>query len=287
MSESTPLANLVSCLMDLTPGEAGGGRATYTGSTLGLPGGGIFGGQFLGQAIRAAQLTIPTMPVKSLTVHFPRAAKDTGSVQLQVETLHQGRVYATQRVELRQQDKTGAEVVAFTATVMSHQPGDGPLHQQPMPEHAGSPDDARPFDMGMIPWETRMVGDTDVNSPRAQKAEQLLWTRVSEPLSTDGPVFEALLAFVTDLLPLGTAFLPHEGVSQHDAHAGILTAVVAHQMYFHRPIDLTDWLLIHQTSPVAASASVFGVAHVYNRSGELVCSYTQESMFRTAAPAAG
>ena len=65
-----------------------------------------------------------------------------------------------------------------------------------MPRIAGRPDDARPVDLGLIPWETRIVGDTDLDDRRAQPNRAVLWmarrrTRLGDNLA----IHQALLAF--------------------------------------------------------------------------------------------
>ncbi len=116
-----------------------------------------------------------------------------------------------------------------------------------------------------------------------QPNELLLWTRVSDgAVGDDQAEHQALLAYLSDLTLIGTALLPHEGWSQLDAHGALRTSVISHQLLFHRPFRIDDWLLIHQSSPVAAGGSAFGTGHVYLRTGELVASIAQESMIRVA-----
>ena len=58
------------------------------------------------------------------------------------------------------------------------------------------------------------------------------------------------------------------------------TSVIGHQVLFHRPFRIDEWLLLTQTSPVASGGSAFGTGHVFNRDGALVASFAQQSMIR-------
>ncbi len=240
----------------------------------------MFGGELLGQTVAVAAAIDPEMTVKSISAAFPRGVRDTGSLDFSVTSLHRGSAYATHRIEIAQPNRAGDMATAYTAQVMCHRPAAGLDHNAPMPAAAGSPDDARPVGMGLVPWECRFAGTADLNDRSAQPNELLMWTRVPEALPDDQVVHQALLAFVSDLTLIGTAILPHEGWSQLDAHVTLRTSVIAHQMQFHRPFRIDEWLLVAQTSPVAAGGSAFGQARVFTQAGDVVATFTQESMTR-------
>jgi acyl-CoA thioesterase-2 len=171
--------------------------------------------------------------------------------------------------------------VGFAAQVLCHRPAPGVEHHQDAPADAGRPEDARPVDLGLIPWETRIVGDTDLDDRRAQAAELALWMRVADRALGDDPsIHQALLAFASELTLIGTALLPHGEWSQLDAHVALRTSVIGHHVLFHRQFRLDDWLLIAQTSPIASGGSAYGTGHVYDIDGTLVASFSQQSMIR-------
>ncbi len=268
------LGRVASCLTDLVRT----GDNEWTAGTLGLQGGTVFGGQLLGQTVVAAARTCDDMAVKSATAHFPRAVRDTGTLTLHVDTLHRGSTYATLQVELRQPDRSGRDVVAFRAMVLCHVPVEGLAHSTPMPAQA-SPLDARVIDLQLVPWECRIGSDNDLDDRAPQLPELRLWTR-TEPLNDAPATHQALLAYLTDLTLIGTALLPHDGWSQLDAHNTLRTSVITHQLWFHQPLRIDDWLLLKQTSPVAVGGSAFGRGDVYTLDDRLVASYSQESMIR-------
>lgn len=283
MSAALSLERVLASLSGPQRVQEDGACAAWTAPTLDLEGGGVFGGELLGQAVMIASQLDSAMPVRSIGAAFPRGVRDTGTLEFTATTLHRGSAYSTQRIEVVQPDRQGAAAVAFTATVVCHRPAEGVEHHASMPANAGSPDDARQVGMGIIPWETRIVGATDLDDRAAQPNELMLWTRILDgSLGDHLAVHQGLLAHLSDLTLIGTALLPHEGRSQLDAHAALRTSVIAHQLVFHRPFRIDDWLLLHQSSPAASGGSAFGLGHVFTRDGQLVASVTQESMIRVA-----
>lgn len=275
----TPLSleRVVACLTSPTRRA---GASAWEATTLDLAGGGIFGGELLGQSISIASQLDPTMPVRSISAVFPRGARDTGSLEFTSAVLHKGSAYSTQRIEVHQTDRDGAPVPCFSSTVVCHRTAAGVDHGATMPGAAGRPDDARRVDLTIIPWETRIVGDTDLDERARQPNELMLWMHVPVAVGDGLALHQSLLAYLSDLTLIGTALLQHDGWSQLDAHATLRTSVITHQLVFHRQFRVDEWLLIHQTSPAAADGSAFGVGHVYSQDGRLVASIVQESMIR-------
>jgi acyl-CoA thioesterase-2 len=59
-------------------------------------------------------------------------------------------------------------------------------------------------------------------------------------------------------------------------------ASLDHAMWFHRPFRADEWLLYAQDSPTASGGRGLGRGLMYNRSGDLVASVTQEGVIRPA-----
>jgi acyl-CoA thioesterase-2 len=275
------LDQLLRCLTDVEP--IGPDDPTrWRAGTLGLAGGHVFGGQMIGQTAAIAALAYPDMLVKSVDVVFPKGARDTGELEYRLTPLHAGSAYATLQVDSSQPGRDGQPAVGYAAQVLCHRPGLGVEHHQEAPIAAGGPDDARRVDLGLVPWETRIVGDTDLDDRRVQPAELSLWMRVERDLGEEPAIHQALLAFCSELTLIGTALLPHGEWSQLDAHVALRTSVIGHHILFHRPFRIDDWLLISQTSPIASGGSAYGTGHVYNADGGLVATFAQQSMIRVA-----
>lgn len=245
----------------------------YSGPNIPMPYYRIFGGQLLAQAIAIAAHTAPGKRVKSIHTIFPREGDLAKPVQFRVERIQEGRTFAGRSV-LGEQDGR----VVMSASVALHAEEEGLEHQAPVPD-VGSPEQAVPTDLTMIPWETRVVDGVDLASQESGPPRFAFWMR-AQGLPADPMVHQALFAHATDLTLIGTSLRPHEGIGQADSPERIHTAVTTHTVWFHRPIVLDEWLLLSQESPVAAAARGFGQGHAFDSKGTLVASFAQESLLR-------
>jgi acyl-CoA thioesterase len=235
----------------------------------------LFGGQLLGQFVRAASLSCPGKAVKSVHVLFPRAGRRDEPVRYEVERHHEGSAFATLAIAARQ-----APGIIATAAVSMHAREEGPGHQavSPVPAVLGAEHRVR---LDLIPWEARSVTDLDARDRGAPELE--LWMR-TPPAEPD--LAAALTAYATDLTVIGTALRAVDGISQRDAGTAFTSAVTSHTLWFHRPFRTDDWLLLRQHSPLLAHGRCFGRGDVLTADGLLVASYAQEALVRfTPQPA--
>ena len=63
-------------------------------------------------------------------------------------------------------------------------------------------------------------------------------------------------------------------------------ATLDHAQWFHRDVDVGDWLLFVQDSPSSTGGRAMARAEVFDASGRLVSTIAQEGMVRTPAAAA-
>jgi acyl-CoA thioesterase II len=59
----------------------------------------------------------------------------------------------------------------------------------------------------------------------------------------------------------------------------VFNALIDHAMWFHRPPQLSDWILSDQVSPSGIDGRGLATATMFNRGGELLCTVTQEVYF--------
>ena len=233
----------------------------------------IFGGQLLAQSIAISTATAPEKRVKSIHVSFPREGDLRAPVDYRVQRVQDGRTFAGRFILGEQEGR-----VVVTASVSLHGEESGPVHQIPMPQ-VPAPEACPEVSHEMIPWETRVVGGVDLDDRDVGPPTYQMWMR-SPPLPADPATHQALFAHATDLTLIGTSLRPLAGLGQADSPERIHTAVTTHTVWFHRPLTLDGWILLSQESPCTAGARGFGQGHAFNRSGELVASFAQESMVR-------
>src|SRR3954447_14675203 len=164
--------NLLACFetKETAPG-------TFTGPNLALDYHRVFGGQILGQTLLAATAAqrqddgTQGKQVKSLTQLFPREGNAELAMNYVVTKHQEGRTFASTSVVANQGEKT-----VSVATLSLHTPEEGQVRQEDAPA-VGKPEDAALVDLGMIPWETRVVDDVDLSDRAAGPASYRFWMR--------------------------------------------------------------------------------------------------------------
>ena len=103
------------------------------------------------------------------------------------------------------------------------------------------------------------------------------------PAGADQTVHRALLAYMCDQVMLEPA-LRSQGLSWRSE--GMSLATLDHAQWFHRDVDVGDWLLLVQDSPSSTGGRAMARAEVFDASGRLVSTIAQEGMVRTPSSAA-
>ncbi|WP_405813205.1 thioesterase family protein [Streptomyces sp. NBC_01390] len=258
-------SDLLTCL-ELNPTE---GDLDFEGANQHLGYHRLFGGQLLGQFVRAASLACPAKAVKSVHALFARAGRPDEPVRYEVTVHHQGGTFATLAIVARQ-----SPGVMATASVSMHVPEGGPNHQTALPVPV-LPGEEHSVDLDLLPWDTRAI--TGLDTPKRETPEYELWMRTPAVHPELAP---ALTAYATDLSLIGTALRQVEGVGQQDANTAFTSAVTAHTVRFHRPFRTDSWLLLRQHSPLLAHGRCYGRGDVLTEEGSLVASYAQEALLR-------
>ncbi|MGP2441189.1 acyl-CoA thioesterase [Streptomyces sp. JW3] len=256
--------DLLACL-DLTPVDA----HTVEGRSQRLAYRRLFGGQLLAQFARAAAGAAPGKELKSLHTQFLREGRTGEPVRYETQVPRQGRTFAAVRLTARQQHG-----VIAVADASLHGWEEGPERQSTEPP-AAPPGPERRVELGLLPWESRAAADLDTEKAEAPAHE--LWTRIPQAPPALAP---ALLAYATDLTLIGTALRPVPSVTQADSGTAFVSAVTTHTLWFHRPFDTGQWLLLRQHSPLAAHGRCFGRGDVLTEEGLLLASYAQEALLR-------
>jgi acyl-CoA thioesterase-2 len=231
-----------------------------------------FGGQMLAMATAAVvRSSGSTESPHSLHGYFLRPVAPDVAVQLNVETVREGRSFRTFEVRIHQNDQ-----LRFAATSQFHADEPGVDYQPSMPD-VPSPDDLEehwPFG----PVESRSLGPTSPQQDGTHASTRRAWLRLRAPLPDDPVVQTAMAAYVCDLT--GNSFRP---LSLH-TYEGFVDASLDHAMWFHRPFRVDEWVFfdIHCALNHAGRSLIRG--SLYNRTGELCMSMAQELLIRPAAP---
>ena len=253
--------------------EASGPSSFVGGAGLAGQGmkGRLFGGLVAAQAFVAAARTVDVGLVHSLHLYFLRPGRSGLPIQYEVETIKQGRNFQARQVRATQDGQLIFQMMAsFSRNT------EGVTHQDPMPnvmapEALPNRDQAR----GKPGWEEQPIDlRTDDPSGDREAPDHWIWMRPMQPILADAVMHTAALVFATDRAFIRTAALPH-------ADAGDFAgASLDHTIWFHGPIDFTDWHLHTMHSPVARHERGLVFGAIYQADGTRVATTAQEGAMR-------
>lgn len=245
----------------------------------------IVGGHIAAQSLMSASRTVADDRVPhSMHVYLLRAGDARRPVHFEITRLRDGGVLSSRRVLARQDDQVLLEaLVSFTAPVdsLEHQhpapavpaPESLPSVQEQLQPYADEQGGAwvrpHPLDRRYIDPPPRVALEAPDPSPRIRT-----WWRPSEPMPADPILNSCLLTYVT-----GTALLETAMVVRRTTQLTAFSALIDHAVWFHRPADLSDWVLCDAVTPSGVHGRALATATMYNRSGALVCTATQEIYF--------
>nr|WP_213281853.1 acyl-CoA thioesterase II [Cellulomonas hominis] len=281
-----PIAGLLG-ILDVAPAD---GADRFTAHSLPKPGGRVFGGQVVAQALVAAGRTVPggRLP-HSLHGYFLRAGDIASPIELSVERLRDGRSFSARRTHASQE---GEPILSMIASFQEDQ--EGVELTQPMPDVPAPEDVESAMDrMGHLDhplarfwthesaFDVRHVGGSLYLGPAPRPdGHQRVWMRTKGALPDDQLLHRAVLAFACDQIMLEPV-LRRAGLSW--LTPGLSVASLDHAMWWHRDVQVDDWLLFDQDSPTAQGGRGLGTTRVFSREGVLVATIAQEGMVRVPA----
>ncbi|MHA7178146.1 acyl-CoA thioesterase [Arthrobacter sp. Sr24] len=248
----------------------------------------LFGGQVLAQSIVAAARTVEeNQLVHSMHGYFLRPGDAASALTFGVQRLRDGRSFAARRTHAYQ---GGVPILSMIASFQH--PDHGIEHQEGMPEGIPAPE--------ILPTSAQLLGGIDHPVARAWANERpfdirhvghniyfdvqgehvahtAVWLKTLGAMPADQNLHRAALAYASDYVLLEPSLRRH-GINW--ATPGISVASLDHAMWWHRPVQVDDWLLYVADSPSASEARGLNLGRFYTRDGVLVASVAQEGMIR-------
>jgi len=209
-------------------------------------------------------------------------------ISFAVERLHDGRSFSQRRTAASQQ---GTSILTMLTSFQEEQEG-ADIHVTaptvPRPEDLTSALEIfRTIDHPVARFLGRTAafdlrhveGNLYLRPAREQAGRQHLWMRSRSriPKQTSQTVHRALLAYVCDQVMLEPV-LRSQGLSWRSE--GMSLATLDHAQWFHRDVNMGDWLLYVQDSPSSQGGRGMARAQVFDSSGRLVSTIAQEGMVR-------
>jgi acyl-CoA thioesterase II len=270
----------------------------FRGDSQDLGWGRVFGGQVVGQAVSAAEKTVPEpRRVHSLHAYFLRPGDAAAPIVYMVDPIRDGGSFSTRRVVAIQH---GKPIFNMSASFQGEEGGFD--HHDPMPDSdgptglmseqelstrylAGLPDHVREAVPPKMreravadrPIEIRIVQPLDPVRPKIRPPHRQVWFRAAGKLPDDPTIHRYMLAYASDFHFLVTSMQPH-GASW--LTPGLQVATLSHAMWFLRPFRMDEWLLYDVVSPSASNARGLVQGRFFRRDGTLVAVAVQEGLIR-------
>jgi acyl-CoA thioesterase-2 len=227
----------------------------------------VFGGMLVGQALRAAALTVDGRNPCSMHASFVVAGTGGEQIRYEVERTRDGSSFTTRRVVARQ-----ARGVVLVLTADFHDDEEGLEYTAPPLGAIGSPDGLAPSRYDNPMFEARDVPPTG-SPPHTRGA----WFRAREAMPDDDGLHLQALAMLTDFGPTRAAREPHARLAD-DAQRQSVS--LDHSVWFHRPARVDEWLLSELVPVSTGRGRGLAMGSVRSGDGTLVASFAQEVLLR-------
>ncbi len=250
----------------------------------------VFGGQVIGQALVAAQRTVPAERlVHSLHGYFMRPGDPTVPIIYEVDRIRDGGSFTTRRVVAIQHGKAIFSMSAsfqiledgleFQMEMVEQDPPETLPSEAELAEkfRDDAPENVKRWWARQRPIEMRTTSPMHYLSSEKLPPHQHVWLRAADTIPDDPALQAAVLAYASDMTLLDTALYPH---GRKVFEPELQVASLDHAMWFHRPININDWVLFDQDTPSSSGARGFTRGSLYDRSGTLVASCAQEGLIR-------
>ena len=259
----------------------------FRGISRNLVGKRVFGGQVLGQALRAAAYTTQR-PAHSMHAYFLHGGDISAPIIYQVDNLREGKSFVSRQVRAMQHGK-----LIFTALISFAPLEEGLEYQTAEPEYAGPeslktehelkesivnflPENVRVNFMRERHVDLRYIGVTNPFMPQPEAPSRAHWMKTWDTLPDDPSLHQAIVAFSSDFALMGTALMPH-GISFMTPN--LQAASLDHTLYFHKPVRADEWLLHDMDASVTSNARGLNFGRMW-QNGQLVASTVQEGLMR-------
>ncbi|EME8891581.1 acyl-CoA thioesterase II [Acinetobacter baumannii] len=262
----------------------------YRGISRNLVGKRVFGGQVLGQALRAASYTTDR-PAHSLHAYFLYGGDINAPIIYEVDRLRDGKSFVSRQVRAIQHGR-----VIFSAMVSFANPEEGLNYQHPGPDYPAPealkseselkegilnfvPENVRASFMRERHVEIRPIDPVNPFQPQPEAPFNAHYIRTHDRIPKqldDISLHQAIVAFYSDFTLMTTALRPH-GLSY--ISPSLQCASIDHAIYFHRPLRADEWMLYDMEATVSAASRGLNFGRMW-QNGQLVCSTVQEGLMR-------
>jgi len=207
----------------------------------------VFGGQVLGQAIKAAYETVGSERlIHSAHAYFLKRGDVDAPIIYEVDRSLDGGSFSSRRVVAIQH---GQQIFHLSASFQKKEV----------------------FDVHHVP-------DDQVSEPETMQ----YWFKAKQSLPDDIRSHHAILAYISDMGLLLSTLAPHEldEPNTQQRYKKVIMASLDHAIWFHRSFNVEDWLFYECRAQSTGNGRGLAFGRVYDQQGMLVASTSQEGLIR-------
>lgn len=238
----------------------------------------VYGGQVLGQAIKAAYQTLePGRSIHSAHGYFLLRGDVDAPIIYEVDRSLDGGSFSSRRVVAIQH---GRQIFHLSASFQKQEAGlehyekwlppidalNSALEEKVPQQHH--------FQAEF--WDAHFVPSDKISAPKTVQ----FWLKTKQPLPDDIECHHSVLAYISDMGLLKAALevhdIDHEALKQRGEK--MIIASLDHAIWFHRPFRADDWLFYECRAESTGNARGLAFGRIYTQDGTLVASTSQEGL---------
>lgn len=250
----------------------------FRGQSRDLKTGQVYGGQVLGQAIRAAYNTIEdNRKIHSAHAYFLLKGDVEAPIIYEVDRSLDGGSFSSRRVVAIQHGRP-----IFNLSASFQRPETGlDFFRQSMPPNdslekllAGGAPSNESFQADFL--DVFHVREPDLTAENSVQ----MWIKTHEELPADPDCHTSVLAYISDMGLLGSTLVPHGLYDERKPNQDLIMASIDHAMWFHRPFRADQWFFYDCRVQSTGSGRGFAHGRVVTPDGTLVATTAQEGLIR-------
>ncbi|MGK0439881.1 MAG: acyl-CoA thioesterase-2 [Paracoccaceae bacterium] len=240
----------------------------------------VFGGQVLGQAIKAAYNTVEEgRKIHSAHAYFLLRGDVEAPIIYEVDRSLDGGSFSSRRVVAIQH---GRQMFHLSASFQKSEEGLD-HHRSWMPPK----DELKSALDSDVPAERHFQSEYfDVHYVPQDKVTRedsiQYWMKTKHPLPDDMASHHAVLAYISDMGLLQATLVPHglNKLTRSEHKDKLMMASLDHAIWFHRDFRIDDWLFYECRSQSTSNGRGLAFGRIYDVAGNLVASTSQEGLMR-------
>jgi len=244
----------------------------------------VFGGQVLGQAIKAAYNTVEDgRNIHSAHAYFLLRGDVEAPIIYEVDRSLDGGSFSSRRVVAIQH---GRQIFHLSASFQKAEQGLDHYRAWVPPK-----EELKSALASTVPPERHFQSDYfDVHyipSDKVTREDTIqFWMKTKHPLPDDPACHHSVLAYISDMGLLESTLVPHDlhQLQTKEHREKLMMASLDHAIWFHRDFRVDDWLFYECRSQSTGNSRGLALGRIYDENGSLVASTSQEGLVRLRRP---